>query len=687
MNRQLLVFEIGVEEIPSQYILSMADSLRENAIKMLSDLRLEYDNAEVFYTPRRLALIVEGLADEQPCQQLTVKGPARKIAYDQDGNPSKALLGFLKKNNKTADDVYFAADSKAEYAAVDVLYEGEKTVDVLTDGLSKLVARIYNPNPMHWGNYNIKFIRPIRWLLALYGSHIIPAAIECAAAGNISYGHRTLADYAVTVSCAEEYMDKLADVYVIVDQNKRKQMIISQIRNLEKANGFSAEWDEPLLDEVTNIVEYPTCAVGQFDKKYLSLPECIMKDPLKNQQRYFPVFVDGKITNYFIYTRNGGSSFIDLVTRGNERVLRPRLEDAVFFYQSDKKTTMLEKAAALRQVVFVENGGSYADKSCRIAEIARRLAARVGYRDIDFIKQTAQIMKADLISAVVREYTDIQGIAGGVFAQNEGYAPQVCTAISEQYLPNYYGDRLPSETLSSIMSIADKLDTVMCLSAVGLKPVGTGDPYGLRRQTLGIFNIALAAGFDTDFDAFIPECADIYGEYLNDQDETMDSYVKFLQNYFYQRLRVFLHDEKGFSYDDLDKISVSDLNVYKSVKKADMIGKIRSDPWYLEFLQIFNRIVKLIKSSHESPEEFDTSIEDADAEDMFAAFYTRKKAVLEAIVREEYETAIQMIAEIGKFINCFMERNMALCDDNVIRLNRLAFFTEFCDVCGTIIRI
>ncbi len=687
MSKNMFVFEIGVEEIPSQYVKTMANSLLDNAEKMLSDLRLEYSNAKVFYTPRRLVLMIDELSDEQASLNVTVKGPATKIAFDSVGNPSNALNGFLRKNNKGIDDVYTVTDSKNEYVAVDVTYKGDKTINVLRDSLSKLVSQIYNPNPMHWGSYSIKFIRPIRWLLALYGNHIIEAEIECTVSNNVSYGHRTLANRAIVIASAEAYMNEMLEAYVIVDQDKRKQVIVSQIHELEAANGFVAEVDEKLLDEVTNIVEYPTCTVGQFDEKYLLLPECIIKDPLKNQQRYFPVYIEGKITNKFIYTRNGGDYFIDNVTRGNERVLRPRLEDAEFFYAADLKSSMEEKASLLENVVYIENGGSYADKSRRIAEIALRLASRVGYPEVDLIKQTARIMKADLVSAVVREYTDTQGLVGGVFAANEGYDSHVCTAISEQYLPNFYGDNLPSEQLSSIMSIADKLDTVMCLCAVGLKPAGSSDPYGLRRQTLGIFNVALEIGFNLDFDTFIRDCTDLYSDNLVEQNETIDEYVGFVQNYFYQRLRVFLHDEKGFSYDDLDKISVSDLNVCKSVKKASMISEIRDAQWYLDFVQIFNRIVKLVKSSNDAAGTFDCSVADVAAENMFNAFYTKKDELLDFIRCEKYESAIQTIAEIGKSINAFMENNLALCDDETMRMNRLAFFHDFCEVCGTIIQI
>jgi len=685
MVKQSLVYEIGVEEIPSQYIETMASSLKENAKKLFDELRLSYGDLKVYYTPRRFSLMVNELVDEQAELKLVQKGPSTKIAFDANDNPTKALQGFLKKNQKTMDDVYLIEDEGK--VAVDVVYSGIKTIEVLKDGLSKLVSQIYNPNPMRWGNYKIKFIRPIRWLLALYGEQVIPVDIECTSSTNMSYGHRTLANHPIAIPNADQYMTELEKAFVIVDQRKRKEMIIDQIRALEEEYGFSVEVDEALLDEVSNIVEYPTCALGHFDEKYLSLPECIIKDPLKNQQRYFSVYKNGKITNAFVYARNGGTYYIDNVTRGNERVLRPRLEDAEFFYNSDLKTSICDKADSLHNVVFVDNGGSYADKAKRIEAIALRLAEHVGYSEYDLIKKTARIMKADLVSAVVREYTDTQGLVGGVFAQNEGYDPRVCTAIKEQYLPNFYGDKLPSEMLSAIMSIADKLDSLLCLSAVGLKPVSSGDPYGLRRQVLGVYNIALEMNINVDLDSFVSECVSLYYDMLNTINETPVDFLRFIKDYLYQRLRIFLHDEKQYSFDDLDKISVSDLNVYKSVKKADMIGIIRNEDWYLSFLQIFNRIVKLIRSSKEESKSFDAGIVDTDASEMFNTFYSQKEVILSDISREEYEEAIKKIAVIGESINAFMDANLALCDDAQLRLNRLAFFEDFCSVCGNIIQI
>ena len=685
MSRKKLVFEIGVEEIPSQYVDTMAKSLYDNARAMLTELRLEYSDMKVMHTPRRLVLMVNELSDNQNAMKNVVKGPARKVAFLEDGvTPSKALEGFLRKNKKNLEDIEWVNDAKAEYATLNIVSLGDNTKDVLVEALPKLIGSIYNPNPMRWGSYIMKFIRPIRWIMAVFGEDVVEAVIECTKASNLTYGHRTLANCEVCISSADEYLKVLKDAFVIVDQNERKQQIVDQIKDIEKQNGFKVEIDEALLDEVNNIVEYPTCAVGHFDEKYLELPECVIKEPLKVQQRYFPVYFDSKITNSFVYTRNGGSDFIDNVTRGNERVLRPRLEDAEFFYNNDLKSSLEEKAGKLADVVFVEKGGSYLDKAKRVFEISKVLAEKVKYDDIEQLEKVAFVMKADLVSSVVREYTNTQGIAGAVFAEKEGYSNEVCLAIKEQYLPNYRGDSLPSNVLSAITAIADKLDTVMCLSSVGLKPSGS-DPYGLRRQTLGIFAIALDRGFDIDLDKLIIDVAPMYESNLVDED--IVEFVKFIQGFFYQRLRVLLHDEKGYSIEVLDKVSISDLNIYKSVKKINIIDEIGDTQWYIDFTQIFNRIVKLIKYVKNEDAIFDKSIVDEAARDMFYAFANSEAIIAEKINEELYEDAIKMIAECGKRINSFMDNNMALCDNIQLRNNRIAFFKRFCDVCSEIIQI
>ncbi len=688
MKKEKFIFEIGVEEIPSQYVSTMAQSYLQNAEKAFGANNLSYESAKVYYTPRRLILAVDGLNEKQNDSAVSVKGPTKKIAYNEDGTPSRALLGFLAKNNCTEKDISFVSDAKGDYVVYETVLKGEQTTDVLKKILADVVLSVYNPNPMRWNEYKIKFIRPIRWLLALYGAEKIDVELECAVAGKVTYGHRTLANRAVEVKSADEFFSVLKNNFVIADQAERKQAILAQLKQIEEENGFVVERDDDLLDEISNIVEYPTCAVGHFEEKYLALPACVIKTPMKTQQRYFPVYnKDGKITNAFVFVRNGDKNFIENVIRGNERVLRPRLADAEFFYAGDAKTTLAEKADLLGNVVFVEKAGSYLDKNARVTAIAEKLASKVGFTDTESIKTAVRLMKADLVSNVVREYTEIQGVVGGEFAAADGYGVDVCKAISEQYLPNFAGDKLPSCTLSAIVAIADKLDTIMSLCSVGLKPSSSSDPYGTRRQTLGILLTALDRGFDVDMDKFIEECAPAYEKFFAAEGDTKESFVAFIRAFFAQRLKVFLQEEKGFTVEELSRVSLGDLNIFKAVKKVNLIREIADTDWYKDFMQIFNRVGKLLKSNTADCSDIEKEVVDDEASAMFASYRAVRKDIVAHIDGERYEDAIRLIAEVGKSINDFMEHNFALCEDADKRAQRIRFFADFCSVCGNIISL
>ena len=680
------VLELGVEEIPAQYIVTMADSMKASAEKFLSEVALSYDEIKVYYTPRRLAIAVKGLSDRQEDKLVQVKGPAKKIAFDESGEPTPALSGFLKKNGFSASLVKIVSDGKNEYVVGEVLVKGRAAREVLGECMEKVVAAIYNPNPMRWASYKMKFIRPIRWILSVCDEDVVPLELECASAGRETRGHRTLANESVVIKNAKDYLETLRKVFVIADRDERRKMIVDQIEKIERAEGFEVERDDDLLDEINNLVEYPTVAVGSFEEKYLKLPECVIKSPLKTQQRYFPVYKGGKITNAFVFVRNGDARFIENVVEGNERVLRPRLADAEFFWEKDEKTSLEDKAAALSEVVFVNKIGSYKDKSVRVEDLALKFAANVGFDGGEEIKTVARLMKADLVSNLVREYTEIQGLAGGEFAAREGYPASVCAAISEQYLPNFAGDALPSSDLSAITSIADKTDTAFSLCAAGLRPSGSGDPYGIRRQALGIFLIALDRGFDVDLEKFIDECAPAYERFL-ENGETLDRFKSFLKDFFLQRLKVFMREQMGYSKDELDVLSLDDLNIYKSVKKANIIRRIRGEQWYLDFLQIYNRVLKLLAAAGESAGVFSESVSDPAAKAMTAAFYARKEAVRSDVEREDYELAVKGIAECAGYINDFLAANQALCEDVALRRNRVAFFADFCALCSLIIKL
>lgn len=687
MSTRDFVFELGVEEIPAQYVKTMANSFLDNIRTTLEALRISYENIQLFYTPRRLTVYVSAMVDRQADMEQMIKGPAAKVAFEQNGStPSKALLGFLKKIGKEISDITIQTDGKADYVYVNKTEHGLPVEEALLIPLAEIVARISQPNPMRWASFKMQFVRPIRWVLCLYGSKVIPVSLECACGGNVTIGNRTLSDKAIMIPSAEDYFRLMKKNHVIIDFETRKKMILQQMQEIEVAFDVKVDKDTALLEEICNLVEYPTCAVGRFDEDYLALPDVIIKTPMKVQQRYFPIYKNGNIFNGFVVVRNGDKRYINNVIRGNERVLRSRLADAKFFYDEDKKTSLVEKAALLDNIVFITKAGSYADKITRVQVIARKLAEKIGYTNIDTLSTVISLMKADLVSSIVREYTEIQGIIGGIFARNDGYEDDICVAIAEQYLPAFYGDKLPSTKLSSIVAIADKLDTIMCLVAVNLKPSGSADPYGIRRQILGILSTMMSFSFDVNLNAFMEECSGLYEDMYLAEGETKDSFLKFLTAFFVQRLKVFLVDEKGYSVDDVAKISVNSINIYRSVKKANAIHKVATTNWYQEFERVFKRVYKLIKNNVVKS-EFCSDVFDPEAEKMFNSYFLIRGQVVEMLRQQNYEDAIVAIAKFGNEIDTFMSEHLALCEDEIRKNNRIAFFQDFCTLCSEIVSV
>lgn len=687
MSTNDFIFELGIEEIPAQYVKTMADSFCSILKESLDDLHIRYEDLHVFYTPRRLVAYSKNMQDHQDSIEQLIKGPAARVAYEDDGvTPSRALQGFLKKNGKSLESVSIRSDGKTDYVFVENIKHGLSVIDALPNTLADVVRRIYQPNPMRWANYKMRFVRPIRWILCMYGNEIVPVTLECATSSNTSIGNRALSDRSIFIPSARDYFHVMEDNHVIVDISRRKAMILQQIESIEASQHVEIEKDPDLLDEICNLVEFPTCGMGHFEKEYLSMPDVIIQTPMKTQQRYFPVYKGGKIHNSFVVVRNGDSSHIDNVIKGNERVLRSRLADAQFFYNEDSKTSLAEKAARLENVVFITNAGTYADKISRVKIIAKRLAQKVGFKNETDLELAISLMKADLTSSVVREYTEIQGVMGGVFAQKDGYDREICTAISEQYLPTFYGDKLPSTELSALVSISDKLDTVMSLVAVNLKPTGSADPYGTRRQILGILSTMLAYHFDVNLNSFIEDCSDLYVQMYQAESMAKTEFLSFLSSFFVQRLKVFLIDEKGYAAEDIARISLNTINIYRSISKANAIQNVASTDWYQEFDRIFNRVAKLIKNNP-STSSFNADISDHDAEKMFNAYFNIRNTIKRNIQSLNYEGAIELVAQFGHEIDSFLSENLALCENPQLRENRIAFFQDFCNLCSEIISI
>ena len=492
MSKKDLLLEIGLEEVPARFILDAADQLSSKVKELLESHHIEFGAIHSFSTPRRLAVLVEDVNEKQNDLHEEVKGPAKKIAMDENGNWTKAAVGFTKGQGKTVDDIYFKDIKGVEYVFVKKHIEGRPTKEVLKN-LNQVITGISFPINMRWKDYDLRYIRPIRWLVALFGAEVIDLEITGVKSGNVTYGHRFLGGK-ITIDKPEDYREKLKSDFVIADYEERRSKITEQIKQLEKEHQWSVPVDPALLEEVTNLVEYPTVLYGSFDEKYLQLPKDVLITTMKEHQRYFPVEDQkGNILNYFITVRNGNAHALDIVRRGNEKVIRARLQDAVFFYEEDQKLSIDENLDRLYKVVYHDEIGSYEEKINRIQSLTRYVLSQLPFSEevkSDALR-AAQICKFDLVTQMVNEFPELQGIMGEEYARIAGEKDTVAKAINEHYMPKHAEGELPESDAGAVVSIADKLDTIASFFAINMIPSGSQDPYGLRRQATGIVKILL----------------------------------------------------------------------------------------------------------------------------------------------------------------------------------------------------
>ena len=681
MSANKFLLEIGIEEIPAQYVKKMAQSLEANIRKALNENNIQYGDARVYYTPRRLVLLVEEMAKIIAGSVQEVKGPAKKSAFDEQNNPTRALQGFLAGRKLTLEDTFIKDINGVEYIFANQKTEAKNTADVLAGLLPNLVMSVYQPNPMRWNTFSGKYIRPIRWILCFLGTTEIDFELEFVKSGNKTRGHRTLANQEIIVTSVDDYFAKLPSAFVILDQEKRKEIILEQIKKLEQQNNIVVPIDADLLDEIVNLVEYPTAAVGNYDPAFLALPEPIIITPMKDHQRYFPAYQNGKLTDKFVFVRNGNDYCIENVIKGNQRVLSARLKDGEFFYQEDLKTTLAAKAKKLPDVVFQTKLGSYTEKMVRVEEIAKRLNELLKLNLADKIATVAPLLKADLVSAVVGEFSEIQGIMGAIYAHHDGYENDICRAIAEQYLPRFAGDELPQSDLGAIMAIADKLDSIMGLCAVNLKPTGSQDPFALRRQAIGILATIKAHDFCLNLSAFIKSLAPLYGKFYTAENMNEAEFIDYVLNFFAQRLSIMLNEDMGFGISEvINKIDLSALNMSEIVKKAEAIAALNGDAGFQEMCQVMQRIDKMI-AGKTAAEKFDTAlIKNADEAAMINLFGLKTDNLKSALNNSDYAAFVAAWRPVLPAINAFFDNNLVMSEDLDERANRIAELKQISDL-------
>ena len=664
MSKTLLL-EIGTEEVPAHVMPGILSQLKENAAKTFEELRIEYKNIKTLGTPRRSALLVEGLAEQQADLSKENRGPAVNIAFDADGNPTKAAQGFARGQGVKPEELV----TKDGYVYAMVHEKGGQTVDLLGDTLKGLVDGLNFPNNMHWADLDYKFIRPLRWLVALYGQDVIDFEVANVKSGRTSRGHRFLSEGDFEIANAEDYVEACRKASIIVDQNERCEIIRQQIAEVAAANGGQAEVNEDLLEEVLYLVEYPTALCGKFDEKYLALPAEAVITPMRDHQRYFPVLKDGQLLPLFITIRNGGKEHLETVQHGNERVLRARLEDAQFFFDEDRKKTLEQHGEKLKTVVFQDGLGTIYDKALRLEVLAGYIADAIGANEQDKkdAVRAAKLAKADLVTGMVTEFTELQGVMGREYALLDGETKAVAQAIDEHYMPRFAGDSQPASVAGRIVSLADKIDTIVGTFSRGLIPTGSQDPFALRRQALGIVNMLKEAQYHISLSQLVAKAMELLkiadaGQQTKLQNDVAD-FMKL-------RLKNVLADA-GIRYDVVDAVFVTVDDIYGVFLRAQAVNEaVKQD--MEKTIQAFVRTGNIARKAEDVQAAVETDLLAEQVEkDLCKAYEAAASKVEKEIVAQDYAGAIATLSQLAAPIDAFFDGVMVMDKDEKIKNNRL----------------
>ena len=660
MKRDLL-FEIGTEEIPAHVMPHLLEDLTQLAETMLKEHRLSYEKVRTLGTPRRATLIVTGLAERQEDINTETRGPSIAIAFDADGNPTKAGAGFARGQGVDPSTLI----QRDGYVYASVHESGAATAELLTSLLPDLVRAIPLPNSMRWGDLDFRFIRPIRWFVALYGTEIVPFTLAGVTSGNHSRGHRTLAPADFVITSAADYEAACEKAYIIVDPERRRAMICEQITETAKACGGTAEITPDLLEEVLYLVEYPTALSGSFEEKYLALPAEAVITPMRDHQRYFPVkAADGSLLPAFITVRNGGKAHLDVVAHGNERVLRARLADAQFFFDEDRRKSLAEHREKLKTVVFQRGLGSMYEKTERLMALTTAIVEEMAEGDADDAaladaRRAAELSKADLVTGMVTEFTELQGIMGREYALLDGESPAVARAIDEQYMPRFAGDELPQTPLGVALSVADKIDNIVGTFSQGRIPTGSQDPFGLRRQALGLVLMLIEQESTMLLSDLVDEACDLY-----DLEEFRDKMQVYVADFIRLRLKNVL-SERGVRY-DVQEAVLGDVDLVADVPvRAAYVERLLASEGGEALVQSFVRVGNIARSV--TGGTVDPALFKAEEEGALLSAY---QAAADA--RAEGEDTLPAEQALGRAIDTFFDAVMVMDKDARVKENRLS---------------
>ena len=667
---QSLLLEIGLEELPAQYVRSSSEQLAKRVEDFFKDENLEFESVEAFATPRRLAVRVNGLVEEQADREEIFKGPSLAIAK-KDGAWTKAAEGFVRGKGLTTDDIYVEEVNGVEYIHVKQHIAGKSTKEVVKK-LSSVITDMKFPVTMRWAAHTFEYLRPIHWIVALYGNEVIEEiGVLDVKAGRTSRGHRFLGKEA-TIERPESYEKALAEQFVIVNQDERKALVRKQIEELAAKNNWIIPIDEDLLEEVSSILEYPTAFAGTFDEKYLVVPEPVLVTSMKEHQRYFVVYNQEKqLLPFFVSVRNGNDYMIENVAKGNQKVLTARLEDALFFYEEDLKIPMTTFLKKLETLNFHAKIGSMTEKMDRVQLLVGRIAKELNLPSdvVVTAQRAASIYKFDLVTNMVGEFPELQGIMGEIYALKQGETPEVAQAIREHYMPTSADGELPSSVPGALLAVADKLDTFLSFTAAGMLPTGSNDPYALRRQVMGLVQILAAFDWDIEIEDFTKLLLGLdYAEFLTGKEDEIEEFIlSFIRERVAQRIATITK-----RHDIIDAVVNSNTSsVPEQLKAAKVLSAVSESEEFKGITEALNRVINISAKAKDdaSGEILEDRLETESERNLVKAIQELNAKVGSLTPEELYSHLEAMAPKINDFFN----ENMVMVDDEATRRNRLRF--------------
>ncbi len=673
-----LLFEIGTEEIPARFIEPALKAIKNLAAEELQKLSLSFSGIKTLATPRRLTLYVAELAERQPDRVEEILGPPKQAAFDADGKPTKAALGFAKRHNVSVEELSVKETPKGEYVCVTKKIPGEETINLLPTFLEKLVKSIPFPKTMRWGTKKLRFARPIRWFLALYGKQVIPFELAGVKAGNITFGHRFMAPEPIEIEDFVSYVRKLREAFVVVEPEERLAKTKDEVT--DAALDISAEVleDVELLHENANLVEFPYATLGNFEPKFLSLPRPVLITAMREHQRYFSVVdKEGNLLPHFIAVNNTKPEDPSALIAGHERVLRARLEDASFYFERDKKIPLAERVKELAHVGYHAELGSLYDKTERLAKLSAWLAERLAPDKKDLAQRAAYLAKADLVTELVQEFPSLQGIMGREYALLSGEPPEVAQAIYEHYLPVSAGGELPESTLGSIVALADKMDTLCAFFGIGERPTGAADPFGLRRAAYGLIEIILAKNFSLSLSEFINEALSLLQERLKfPQKEVLLEVKQFIGKRFEGALA-----SRGYSDEMIKAVMAAGFDdLVDTLKRLEALKKVYESEEFPALAVGFKRVMNMVKKLSGRLPFSDSLLKEEPEKGLYKAYLEVREEALPLVEKGEYEKALHSFIKLKRPIDEFFDQVFVMVEEEDIRQNRLALLQRIAEL-------